>query len=212
MPVEVNIADRCNAFWDGTGLNFFQAGGGCPNTAYADVVMHEFGHAMDASFGGILDSGLSEGTGDALALIGTRQSCVGRDFFGPGTCLRQATDIVNWPLNPGEDPHEQGRRYAGFVWSLITGLQSIYQPDQAFAVAKSLVLGAAFANPANIPDAVRLSFIVDDDDGNSRDMFPAFPDSDRSRRLRRIPRPADCHQGTATTTTTGALHLLLGRQ
>src|SRR5262249_32857331 len=44
LPVKTSINATCNAFWDGSSLNFFHAGGGCPNTAYSDVVMHEFGH------------------------------------------------------------------------------------------------------------------------------------------------------------------------
>src|SRR5262249_17430764 len=86
LPVKTNINATCNAFWDGSSLNFFHAGGGCPNTAYSDVAMHEFGHGIDASNGGILDGGYSEGFGDSVAVLGTRQPCVGRDFFGAGTC------------------------------------------------------------------------------------------------------------------------------
>jgi hypothetical protein len=33
MPCAVNIADVCNAFWDGNGVNFFAAGGGCRTPA-----------------------------------------------------------------------------------------------------------------------------------------------------------------------------------
>ena len=94
VPTNVNIASSCNAFWNGSSLNFFHAEGGCVNTAYADVALHEYGHAVDQALGGILDGGYSEGFGDALSILGTRQFCVGRDFFGAGTCLRQTTDVV----------------------------------------------------------------------------------------------------------------------
>jgi hypothetical protein len=218
LPTRVNIADSCNAFWDGSSINFFQAGGTCPNTAYADIVFHEFGHGMDAAFGGILNGGLSEGVGDALALIGTRQACVGRDFRGAGTCLRMATDILNWPPGPSEGVHAQGRRYAGFAWSMITGLQAVYQPDQAFQTARALVLGSAAANPANIPDAVRMSFILDDDDGNLATCSQHFQILAAAADSRAIPRPADCHLPPDSCTLGAAcavapvLHLLLGRQ
>jgi hypothetical protein len=69
LPVKTNINATCNAFWDGSSLNFFRSGGGCPNTAYSDVVMHEFGHGVDASNGGIVDGGYSEGFGDSLAVL-----------------------------------------------------------------------------------------------------------------------------------------------
>ena len=85
LPVNVNINATCNADWNGSSINFFRSGGGCPNTAYSDVILHEFGHGIDAANGGILDGGYSEGFGDSVAVLGTRQFCAGRDFFGPGT-------------------------------------------------------------------------------------------------------------------------------
>ena len=132
-------------------INFFQAGGGCPNTAYSDVVLHEYGHGVDARLGGILDGGYSEGFGDALALIGTRQPCLGRDFFGAGTCLRPATDVILWPPGGGEGVHAIGRRYAGFTWALITGLQTVYAPDDAFEVARQLVMACGLGQPRQHP-------------------------------------------------------------
>ena len=192
LPTQVNIADSCNAFWNGSSINFFQAGGGCPNTAYSDVVLHEYGHGVDARLGRILDGGYSEGFGDALALIGTRQPCLGRDFFGAGTCLRPATDVILWPPGGGEGVHAIGRRYAGFTWALITGLQTIYAPDDAFEVARQLVMAAASANPASIPDAVGLSFLLDDDDGDPSTCSPHFTILAAAADSRHIPRPPNC--------------------
>ena len=37
MPCAVNINDNCNAFWNGTGINFYLAGSGCPNTGQIAV-------------------------------------------------------------------------------------------------------------------------------------------------------------------------------
>jgi hypothetical protein len=204
VPTRVNIDDTCNAYWDGSALNFLRAGRNasgrvvCVNTAYADVVMHEYGHGVDDAMGGILDRGYSEGFGDALAVIATRQPCVGRDIAGAGTCLRPATDVVSWPPADTDEEHQVGRRYAGFVWELITRLQAVYPPDTAFDVARQLVLGAAAANPANIPDAVRLSFVVDDDDGDLTTCSPHFAILAAAADSRNIPRPGDCVQPGAT--------------
>jgi hypothetical protein len=191
LPVKTNINATCNAFWDGSSLNFFHAGGGCPNTAYSDVVMHEFGHGIDAANGGILDGGYSEGFGDSIAVLGTQQPCVGRDFFGAGTCLRPATDVVFWPPPAGDEVHDVGRRYAGFVWELVQQLKHEQSDDEAFRLAKRLVLGAAAANPANIPDAVRLSFVVDAPDGNPAHGSPHFRALAAAADSRHIPRPPD---------------------
>lgn len=200
LPVNVNINSSCNAYWDGSSINFFRAGGSCPNTAYADVVLHEYGHGVDAAKGGILDGGYSEGFGDALAVLGTRQPCLGRDFLGSGTCLRPATDLVMWPPAAGEEVHAVGRRYAGFTWELVQQLKKTYADDEAFALATRLVMAAAAANPSNIPDAVRLSFVADDTDGNLATCSPHFKELAAAADSRNIPRPASC----ATPGTVGA--------
>ncbi len=199
----VNIDGKCNAFWSSGAysLNFFRAGKvalrdgsvlDCPNTAYLDVVMHEYGHAVDTALGGMLDAGYSEGFGDALAILYTRQPCAGRDFFGNGTCLRHADKVVLWPLPDGVDEHEFAPVYSGFVWSLVTMLQTVYSPDDAFAVAKRLVLGAAAYNPSSVPDAVYGSFVVDDDDGNLTTCSQHFQFLAAAADSRHIPRPANC--------------------
>jgi hypothetical protein len=191
LPVRTNINATCNAFWDGSSINFFKSGAGCPNTAYADVILHEYGHGIDAAKGGILDGGYSEGFGDAVAVLGTRQACVGRDFFGAGTCLRRASDVILWPPAPGEEVHAIGRRFAGFAWELVQQLKQTFAEDDAFDIAARLILGAAAANPADTVDAVRLSFIVDDNDGNLSNGTPHFRSLAAAADSRHIPRPPD---------------------
>ena len=197
LPINVNINSSCNAFWNGSSINFFRAGGSCPNTAYADVVLHEYGHGIDAAKGGILDGGYSEGFGDALAVLGTRQSCLGRDFLGAGTCLRPATDLVMWPPATNEGVHAIGRRYAGFVWELVQQLKKTYADEEAFSLATRLVMAAAAANPSSIPDAVQLSFLADDTDGNLATCSPHFKELAAAADSRNIPRPANCVQAGA---------------
>jgi len=189
LSVLTNINQTCNAYWNGS-LNFFKSGGGCPNTAYSDVVMHEYGHGIDAAKGGIVHAGYSEGFGDAMAVLATRQPCVGRDFFGAGSCLRPASDMIMWPATSG-DPHVVGRPYAGFTWELIQQLKQTSSDDEAYAIATRLVLGAAAANPADVADAVRLSFIVDDTDANLTNGTPHFRALANAADSRKIPRPAD---------------------
>ena len=72
LRATVNIDDACNAYSDGTTINFYRAGQGCENTGrIADVVYHEFGHSLHYQsivFGvGDFDGALSEGISDYLA-------------------------------------------------------------------------------------------------------------------------------------------------
>jgi len=196
LPTRVNIKSTCNAFFSGgdVSINFFNAGSGCPNTAYSDVIYHEYGHAIDFALGGILDGGYSEGFGDALAILITRQPCVGRDFFGSGTCLRDyATLTTTWPPSSPE-VHFVGQIYGGFTWELIQQLQKEGRcgpSEDAFGVARRLVLAAAVGNPKDIPDAVLLSFLADDDDGDLSNGSPHFAALAAAADARKIPRPSN---------------------
>ncbi len=182
LPVRVNISGACNAFWMSDPVhptsNYFLAGSfagnTCPNMAYADVVMHEFGHGVDQMNGGIIDGGYSEGFGDALSQLASRQSCAAREFFGPQTCLRDAATVVFWPFPPGTNVHRIGHAYSGFVWDLAMRLSFSMGLDNAFALTRQLIFAAAKMNPSSLPDAVQLSFLADDDDGNQFTCSPHF--------------------------------------
>jgi len=81
----VNINSTCNAFWDGT-VNFYKSGGGCRNTGeQAGVILHEWGHGLDANDGGGFDNP-SEAYGDVVAFFETHLSCIGRGFVVSGNC------------------------------------------------------------------------------------------------------------------------------
>ena len=186
LPTHVNIDESCNAFFDPNEhtLNFFKSGDGCATSAYCDVACHEFGHAVDDQFGDILDGGYSEGFGDSLAMLITRDSVIGRDFQGRGTHLRDGREVFTWPP---QDPevHEVGRIYGGFAWELIQRLISkVGSEDKAYEAAKQLILGAAALNPKDTPDAVRLSFLVDSQNGS-----PFFQELAAAADSRKIPRP-----------------------
>lgn len=191
LLTRVNIDEHCNAFYSrmDTSINFFRAGEDCPNTAYSDVVAHEYGHGIDDWHGGILDGSYSEGFGDVMAILLTRQACTGRDFFGLDTCLRKATDTNLWPPMPGEGIHLRGKRYAQFVWELVKELKRTISEEEAYKLAQRLVLAAAAGNPSSIPDAVRISFLADDTDGNLANGTPHCRELAAAADSRRIPNP-----------------------
>lgn len=181
LPTRVNIDSSCNAYWDGRSINFFRASDPgdkivCPNTAYSSIVVHELGHGVDHYLGGIVGGGYSEGFGDALAQLVLRSPCMAADLLQTGQCGRNGAKKQPWTKVPeicdryGEiEVHCAGETYAGFTWELIQQLLRFYgDPDAAYREAARMILGAAAANPASIPDAVRLSFLVDDRDGDLR--------------------------------------------
>lgn len=87
LPVNVNIFDVCNAYWNGTSINFFRSGSGCGNTGeIAGVSLHEYGHGLDDHDGiPIGDLGTAEAYADVTAALMLHDSCMGAGFFG-GNC------------------------------------------------------------------------------------------------------------------------------
>jgi hypothetical protein len=78
----VNINQNCNAYWNGSSLNFFKSGGGCGNTGeLPGVSLHEWGHGMDDNDGSGGESPPIETRADWTAILQTHQSCAGGGFF-----------------------------------------------------------------------------------------------------------------------------------
>lgn len=82
LQANMNINNTCNAFWNGSTVNFYRSGGGCSNTGeIAAVFLHEWGHGMDTNTGGSAsDQGTGEAVGDTFAFLETRDGCIGQNF------------------------------------------------------------------------------------------------------------------------------------
>jgi len=68
FPVNVNLNDNCNAFYDYSSINFFTSGGGCPNTAFSTIIHHEYGHHL-VSMAGSGQGQYGEGMGDVMGVL-----------------------------------------------------------------------------------------------------------------------------------------------
>src|SRR4051812_45416432 len=85
LTVKTNLNQTCNAYWNGSTLNFFKSGGGCNNTGeISGVSLHEFGHGIDQNdgTGTATDGATGESYGDTTALIALHASCLGAGFLG----------------------------------------------------------------------------------------------------------------------------------
>ncbi|HEX6902256.1 MAG TPA: hypothetical protein VF789_21240 [Thermoanaerobaculia bacterium] len=78
----MNINQTCNAFWNGSTVNFYRSGGGCSNSGeIAAIFLHEWGHGMDTNSGGAAsDKGTGEAVGDTFAFLETKDACIGKNF------------------------------------------------------------------------------------------------------------------------------------
>jgi hypothetical protein len=82
LLTNVNLNNTCNAFWNGTSVNFYRSGGGCRNTGeLAGVFDHEWGHGLDDFDANGVLSNSSEGYADIAAIYRYQDSCVGHGFW-----------------------------------------------------------------------------------------------------------------------------------
>ncbi len=179
LYANVNKNDQqfaCNAYWDGTSVNFFVQSGPCNNTGrLADVIYHEVGHGLhqNAAIGGIamLDPALGEGQSDYLACTITGDPNMAPGFFVTGGVLRHCLNDRRWPIDIDADPHETGLIFTGAMWDLRTALVAAYGEKEGVAKADALYYGA-IQRSSSIPATYAEVLASDDDDGNLENGTP----------------------------------------
>jgi hypothetical protein len=178
MPCAVNIASTCNAFWDGNGVNFYAAGGGCPNTAtLADVVYHEYGHGANdwlyiqaGAPLGMTSGTLHEGLADVYAAFIRDNPVIGDGFFGPGTQIRTIDNTRVYPHDRSGDGHITGLIVGGAMWDLRQAI--------GLAAATQLSHFAKYGTPDDSDPGVAMGeyfievLVADDDDADLSNGTP----------------------------------------
>jgi hypothetical protein len=178
ITANVNIAQDCNAFFDGKSINFFHASAMCQNTGLIeDVVFHEFGHALHTSEiidgVGSFDGAMSEGAADFLAASVTGDHGMGRGFFYTETPLRDLDPDgmeYSWPVDV-QEIHHTGMIYGGALWDLRKALIAALGEAQGIALTQKLYLGT-LRRSINIPTSLIEALAEDDDDGNLANGTP----------------------------------------
>ncbi|MGE4619959.1 MAG: hypothetical protein AAEJ04_09160 [Planctomycetota bacterium] len=166
------MAGTCNAFYDPTQsmLRFLRPGGGCVDSAYSSVVLHEFGHHIVDSLG-LVQGAFGEGYGDSLAIVYLGEGIIGQDFSGPGQHVRDVenADVVV-PCSGGI--HFCGQALGGFWFDVGFLIRDKYGPvagstllRNLFVDWSSVTVGGLGSQP--IHDNMILEVLMaDDDDGD----------------------------------------------
>ena len=87
LTTNLDVAGECNAFYDGSSINFYNLGGGCnPTSLIADVVWHEYGHYINDRFyqslGAFFNNGaMNEGYADLWAMSLGDIAEIGKGFY-----------------------------------------------------------------------------------------------------------------------------------
>ena len=191
IGVAVNITNTCNAYYTNNTTNYYQAGGGCSNTAFSSVVAHEWGHGLDARYGGISNSnaeGLSEGWGDIIGMYQLDSPLLGSGFQSPGVPLRNGNNSRIWPYST-TSPHGAGQVWMGWAWRFREALRASLGTNAAVLLSDDLVLSSIVADATTRQDAVLEVFIADDDDGNLLNGTPHYAELESASIQKGIPYP-----------------------
>ncbi|MBI1849575.1 MAG: hypothetical protein HYR85_04470 [Planctomycetes bacterium] len=211
FQVNVNLAQTCNAFYDGTSTNFYRAGGGCNNTAYDSVCRHEYGHAVDDGIQGITDGALSEGVADTISMFSLNDGIVGRNFFTNGNIIRDGNNTRQWPASEcSGEVHCVGEVFMGFTWQARQQLIAALGAGVGTARAEQVVLNALFGNGPDIPNQVADIYVQDDDDGNLNNGVPDQMQLDAAADAHNLPHPSPVfititHTALPATTTNSSV-------
>ena len=167
----VEVSGTCNAYWDGT-LNFYAAGGGCPDIAtIPDVIYHEYGHSINDNLYlqtgspiGMQNGALHEGMADVNSAFVRDDPVIGHGFMGPGTMLRTIANTNRWPEDASGDPHTTGLIIGGAFWDLRQAV--------GLSIAEHLAHFAKYSTPDDPNDGVAMgeyfiaTLVADDDDAD----------------------------------------------
>lgn len=190
MPVFVNYASSCNAFYDSLdkSINFFRNNDECEATSlYSDVIYHEYGHAitddfilLEYAFPYIDETGnLNEGISDYVACTVSDQQSVEypecMDDFKLGnenTCFRRCDSDDTYPEDYGIEPHEGMQIISGALWDLREKIIEKIGKEEGIKKADSLVYAGLRFQPLSFADYVDGIILADDDNGNLEDGSP----------------------------------------
>lgn len=181
ITCNTNIASSCNAFYSSANqsINFYNAQGGCVNTAFSDVVYHEYGHFIVNRLG-LAQGAFGEGYGDCIALMALNHFILGQNFLGPGTSVRDyspgSTD-VQYPC--AGEVHFCGEVLGG-CW--VKTRENIVASDgaggldyvrQLFIDWSLVTLGGQGTNGAHPQTAIEV-LTIDDDDADLGNGTPHY--------------------------------------
>lgn len=169
---------NCNAFYNGTSINFYAQANGCTSFAtVGDVVYHEYGHGINDNFysdagGFFMNGAMGEGYADVWAF-----SITENPILGEGTDMVVATDFIRrydenrkvYPDDIVDEVHADGEIIAGAWWDTYLNLGSNMNTTmQLFALAyPGLQAQTANGNEGQAFTDVLIDVLqADDDDAN----------------------------------------------
>lgn len=175
LPTNVDVSGTCNAFYNGSSINFYAAGGGCVSFAdLGDVVYHEYGHGISDKFynaqgaGTINNGALNEANSDIWGISITHDPVLGRGSSpGTGTYIRRY-DLAPkvYPQDIEGEVHADGEIIAGAWWDVAVNLNSVDSMTKLFTSTYFDVPDGPDGSEGQVYHDVLISALMNDDDDN----------------------------------------------
>jgi len=136
LPANIDVSGSCNAFYNGSSVNFFDAGGGCnASSLVVDVCYHEYGHGINDKFYQSIgfqwaNGAMGEGYADLWSLGITASPVLGIGFFAnnpQGYIRRYDVNRKVFPQNLIGQVHNDGEIIAGAFWDAGVNLGNLQQ-------------------------------------------------------------------------------------
>lgn len=189
FPVNVNIRQSCNAYYDGSSINFFYRTSSCDNTAFSSVVYHEYGHHL-VQVGGSGQGQYGEGASDTTSIAIQDDPGLAYGFYRNqcNSPLRSANNIRYYPCNGGS--HDCGQLLSGCVWETRQRLVNS-EPDAYLEIIRELWFNSIpLHRGQQITPQITIDWLtLDDDDGNITNGTPHYCEIAEAFATRRMDAP-----------------------
>ena len=187
--VNINVSGSCNAFYNGSSINFYAAGGGCPSTAFGDVVYHEYGHHM-VNVAGSGQGQYGEGYGDLNGVIMDDDPVLGYGFTGScGGGIRTAANNKQYPC--AGEIHDCGQLITGCFWSTRNQLVVSNPSDYRTLLGQWAVNSVQVHTGTEITPQITIDVMtLDDNDSDITNGTPHYTQIQAGFSAHNMPGPA----------------------
>lgn len=190
LPTNVDLTSgSCNAFYNGSSINFYAAGSGCNSFAeIGDIIYHEYGHGISDKFyqahspsgSTIINGALNEASSDIWAISITHNPILGQNCYT--STPTSSNYIRRYDLTPKVYPqdiqgevHADGEIIAGAWWDVAVNTGSVDTMTKLFTdVYYDTPDGPNGTEGTVYHDVLISALLSDDNDNNLNNGTPHF--------------------------------------
>ncbi|MEE2895387.1 MAG: hypothetical protein VX726_06540 [Planctomycetota bacterium] len=193
FTINTGVSGSCNAFYNGSSINFYNAGGGCANTTFDVIVHHEYGHHL-VDRAGSGQGQYGEGAGDSVGVLITGDPRLAVGFYqnqcssGIRNADNNCTFSASGCSSCGSAIHTCGQLLSGMVWEVREQLIAAGKP---VGIIDSLFINSMpLHNGTSINSNITIDWLtLDDDNGNINDGTPNYIQINAGCTIKGVPGP-----------------------